>query len=124
EFVVDVDRRFHARRLHPDSTFYSAVEGGNKKADQADGRYALQAFADSTRQAFDQAGCAGSAQLEGVEHDFVVGDLVVGMQGREIGFGLNRGESETGRYLQVVGLNYQLQAQKMNLVLNDYRGTE
>jgi hypothetical protein len=120
EFVADVGARFHARLLHPQSVYYSEVTAGTKKADQTYGQVALQDFANVTRDAWDQAGCSGYATLEGLEHDYKIGDLVVGMQGREIQFGLNKGGADS-RFLQVVGVYYEVQGQEMKLVLNDYR---
>lgn len=123
EWVADVGDRFHARLLHGSSPYHSEVVGGQRQADQADGRNALQSFATSLRTSFDQAGCAGFAQQEGLQGDYLVGDLVVGMQGREISFGLTNDPSgETGRYLQIVGVHYDVQTQTQTLVLNDYRG--
>ncbi len=120
---IDVGSRFHARGLHPGSKFFSDVAGGRRLADVADGRDALQAFADDARDAFDQAHCAGTVRIEGLDRSNAkIGDVIGGVVGRNLVFSLNKGSGTL--YPQIVGISHFVQQQKLLLHLNSFEQTD
>jgi len=125
EQLLDVASRFHARLLHSGSKYYSDVRGARRQADQTDGRAALQVFVDEARGAFDAAQCSGKITLEGCDHlEYEVGDLITGIAGRAVTFSLNNSNSVDGRYPQIVGITYDVQNQKTDLIANEFKNPD
>jgi hypothetical protein len=126
ESHLDVNRRFHFRQLHPDSTFYARVQNGTLKADLADGRLSLADFCQQAQNAWDQAEISGSITLEGLDRQNVkLGDLVTRIVGRNIDLETTRlGGSVESKYPQVVGVRYDAQQQTTHLTLSGHKETD
>jgi hypothetical protein len=125
EQIVDVNRHFHLRGLHPESQFAEAVEAGLLLADVNDGREALAEFAVDLRQTFDRAKGAAEVRLEGLDHeDYELGDLITAVTGREIDLALTRAAAGELVYPQVIGIRWEVQSQKMILTLDEFKQTD
>ena len=130
--VLDKRKSFHFRELVPSGPYQSeyfnlVLEGSGDeepwKAKTADGREALQVFAEAMRRAWDQADCSGTIPLEGLDHDYDVSDVVLKIRGREIYLRLNA-DLENPRYPQIVGIRRYVQAQRTVLILESFRETD
>jgi|GEM_PF-5941372 len=125
ELVLDVPKRFHFRQLDSTSFFASDVAAGTRAADLSDGRDAIKLFADGIRDAWDQADCSGTIDLEGLDHpEYKLGNLVNAVAGRDVAFALSKAIGTDSRYAQIVGIRYHAQQQTTRLVLNSFRETD
>ncbi|MCZ6655578.1 MAG: hypothetical protein O7D91_21425 [Planctomycetota bacterium] len=80
--VLDLSTAYHFRQRLTLS-IYALTKGEGSSRDD---RIPLQLFCESMRDTWDQADVRGRVVLEGLDHDFEVGDRVRGVAGRDISF--------------------------------------
>lgn len=111
EAVIDLADRYHWRTITPVSQFYGSVEASL----EADDRIVIQRHAEQLRDAWDLADVAGGVSLEGCDHhEYKVGQRVLGIEGRNIRFNADSGDS---RFPQIASITHDVTNQKTLLEL-------
>lgn len=118
QLILDLHDRFHWRFVGDDSQYKSQVDSGELLANEADDREAIAAYAEDIRLAWDQASINGPLVIEGCDWTFRIGAAVSGIDGRNISF---RSRADNARYPTIAGITYNVQAQTMELQLDQYR---
>lgn len=138
--TIEADYRLtYTAAKQPDSPVFGTVESvidladdyqhnvilaGSKYADRENNRttddsVALRNFTEALRERFDQIDVPGGVVLEGVDHlDYLPGDRVGGIQGKNIYFESKRG---SGQYPQIVSVTLDIAEQKTLLQLQRFR---
>ncbi|MES2793203.1 MAG: hypothetical protein V4719_26575 [Planctomycetota bacterium] len=116
---LNLGDKFHDRQVHSTSIFHAA----RATADEAYDLIQLQAYVEQVRGLEDAADLSCSATLEGIDHpEYQIGDLITKVNGRNLT--LSRNNPTLGvdeRYLQVVGITYDLKdSQRMELLLESF----
>ncbi len=113
--TLDLSDKFHDRKVHSTSQYY----GDRANADEADDIIPLQAEVARIRGIEDSAELSCSAVLEGLDHDeYKIGDLITDVKGRNLQLGRNNPSLFTPqRYLQIMGINYDIRGQRTELLL-------
>jgi hypothetical protein len=114
EAYIDLSDNYQQRVVLPGSKY--ADSSDNLEADDTQ---ALANFAESLRSRFDQIDVPGGVVLEGVDQlDYLPGDRVAGVQGKNISFAVKRGAAQ---YPQIVSVTLDIDAQKTILQLQRFR---
>ena len=116
---LNLGDKFHDRAVDSSSIFYA----DRATADEANDLIALQAYVEQIRALEDAAELSCSAPLEGIDHpEYEIGDLITSINGRNLQLSRNNPALfTTERYLQIVGINYQLKdGQSMELLLESF----
>lgn len=114
EIVLDVSDQFHSRERLASSSFF-----GSGDADEQDDATAIQEFAETIRSQRESVALQSSVSLFGLHFEYGIGDIITAIEGREIK--LNRlPNDEDGRYLQIVGITYDVAGQRTRLHVAPY----
>lgn len=116
---LNLGDKFHDRKVHSLSIFYA----DRATADEIDDIIPLQAYVEQVRGLEDAADLSCSAPLEGIDHpEYQIGDLITRVNGRNLELSRNNpGLFVTKRYLQIVGITYDLKdSQRMELLLESF----
>lgn len=121
-FLIDESEKFHWRDVLPTSKYSAEVAAGTLPSAQADDLVALTEYAVWLQQVWDIADAGGQITLEGLDVGvYQLGDLIATINGRSINLNAQGAAGGGQRYPQVVGLNYDLQAQRRTLTVETYR---
>jgi hypothetical protein len=129
KIVVDRARKFQYSELGTTSVFYDRVYGKAKSllAATSDETDLAWQFCDRAAVTYSPAKCSGSMTLEGVDIETnPLGVCVEGFKPRNVDLStsppaLNAQLPAGGRWPLVIGVEYNVQAQEMNLMLDTYR---
>lgn len=116
---LNLGDKFHDRAVHSSSIFYT----DRATADEASDQIAMQAYLAQVRGLEDAAELSCSAPLEGIDHpEYEIGDLITSVNGRNLKLSRNNPALfTTERFLQIVGINYELKdGQRMELLLESF----
>lgn len=116
---LNLSDKFHDRQVHTSSIFYSDAA----TADVTNDLIQLQAYVSQVRGLEDAAELSCSAILEGIDHpEYQIGDLITRVNGRNLELSRNNpGLFVDKRYLQIVGITYDLKdSQRMELLLESF----
>ena len=118
ELHLDLSDKFHDRDVHSSSIYY--LDRGS--ADTADDYAAMTSYLERIREREDAADLTCSATLEGLDHpEYQIGDLITKVTPRNLTLvRSNVAEGATPRYLQVMGMSFDVQSQRMELSLESY----
>jgi len=84
----------------------------------------LEAYLEHVRNWDDSAEVSCSVTLDAIDHhEYGLGDLVTDVEGRNLSLDANSASAATARFLQIVGLNFELQGatQKTELILESFK---
>lgn len=120
--VIEQPERYHLRRLHSSSTFFSEVAAGTRQATVVDDRPALKSLAERLLAKWNQAQCSGPVVLPGFDEDnYDLGWQVQQIAGRALKLQVHHSE---GRSPQIVQIEYDFRGQRTVLVLDTLREGE
>jgi len=118
--VIDLPDRFQYRKVTENSHYYGeVVEEPTRQSLQRDDSAAIQAYAEHLQRAFNLMEVGGRIVLEGLDHNYEVGQRVSGIVGREVSFAAS---PVTESYPQIVAIERDAQSQAMTLHLQRVNG--
>lgn len=125
---VDESKKYHWRVVSPTSKNFANLNGQglNLKADTADDTAALLNYAAWLQDTFDVADVPGQFTVEGLDTfgsggPYDLGQVLTAITGRNIGLNTQSPSSGEGRFPQIIGIDYDCQAQKRTLHLETFR---
>jgi hypothetical protein len=111
--------------VNVDETIPDATADGNLAlfTREIDDTRELQKYLEHIRDWDDSAELAVSVTLDGIDHDeYELADLVTGVDGRNLSLDATSPTATLARFLQIVGINYELQnQQRMELILESFK---
>lgn len=119
---LDVSSRFAYRQIkttdHGSGAYYKSAVNPTAAlpADTRDDSTSLQTFAEYARGNAESAEMDGRFVLFGIDLRYGISDLITKVAGREISLDRNSPDAETGKYLQVLGVELDENAQTTTLV--------
>ena len=116
KLLVDVSDRFVKREVNSFGDFVSVLYS-EPAADTKDDQTAMDTFAEKLRSTEDVAVMRGTVGLFGIHLQYKLGDCVKNIKGRDISLNRLAKTVETKKYLQIVGLGWDHQAQKTMITM-------
>ena len=114
---LDLSHRFHDRERVTAGLYASVLTGD---ADEADHQEDLEEFLEQIADNEMSAALDAAFPLHGILFDYDVGDILTKIEGREISLNRNAPTADEPRYLQVVGVAWDLQQQRTLLTVQPF----
>lgn len=118
ELFLDVSDRFFDRQQHNIVPFNSVLI--LEEADERDDADALQTFATETQKRVQSAVVRVAVALEGIQLGYQVSDMLTELDGRKISFDRNAKSSGSSRYVQVIGIRWDVLQQRTFLTVEPF----
>ena len=133
KLVLDLGDRFADRSVKTGGDTWSGHNGSGVQsnfgstlyedvgaADEVDDSTELNEFLTRVQANEESAGMRGTFDLIGLIAGYRIGDLITGISGRDIDFNRNSPDAETQKYLQVTGLDWDIEGRRTRVVVTPY----
>lgn len=120
--ILDLSDKFHDRAVMVSGPFQSRFSNDTSAADIQNDAAVMKTYLEKLQENEDAADLACSASLEGLDHpEWTISNVVTSVNGRNLK--LNRNNPIPGvaaKYLQVIGITWDIQSQRQELILESF----
>lgn len=125
-FVVDAPDKFHFRKVHENSKYHPEQTSTAYESSAVDDTEKAKALAKKIVDSWDKADVSGTITIPSlVGSEFNLGDVIVGIDGRDIDLwtGATSKEGGSADRPQITGISYDVRTQKRTLHIQTFRDT-
>lgn len=117
ELFLDLSDRFHDRSVQETGDYASVLAGSTFGADERDDETTMDEFVTKVRDTEDVANLQATITLHGLNFEYEIGQVLNKIEGRRITLDRLSKTDPDERFMQIVGIQYDLQRQRTQLMV-------